>query len=119
MMINRIVLKLISMFIFLILICTNSALGKNIPDYWPTDGWRKASPEQKGMDSEKLIKMLQIMKSYPVDSVTIIRDGYIVLDVYQHPYQAGRLHNILSCTKSITPQIITKKKTLNLTGSKL
>jgi CubicO group peptidase (beta-lactamase class C family) len=92
--------------IFLILFLPGSLLSENLQDYWPTHGWRKDSPENRGMDSKKLIEMLQILKSYPIDSVTIVKDGYIVLDAYQHPYQADRLHKILSCTKSISASLI-------------
>ena len=28
------------------------------PDYWPTKGWRAASPESQGMESDLLAKML-------------------------------------------------------------
>jgi hypothetical protein len=29
------------------------------PDYWPTEGWRTSTPEEQGMDSEKLVKMVE------------------------------------------------------------
>ena len=27
------------------------------PDYWPTDGFRRSTPEEQGMDSEKLLEI--------------------------------------------------------------
>ena len=29
------------------------------PDYWPTNGWRTASPESQGVDSNFLEKMME------------------------------------------------------------
>jgi hypothetical protein len=52
------------------------------PDYWPTKGWRKASPESQGMDSDSLVKMLDMIweKNFDIHSVLVIRNGYMVLD---------------------------------------
>ncbi len=105
-MMNSITIKLLSIFIVLILCCPNQTLSDSFPDYWPTKGWRKVSPESKGMDSKKLLEILRVLESYPIDSVTIIRDGHIVLDAYLHPYQPDRLHHTFSCTKSITASAV-------------
>ncbi len=83
--------------------CSNK---NQIVEYWPTNGWQKSTPEKMGMDSEKLVKILDKIESSSIDSVTIIRNGYLVLDAYNYPYQPGRLHAILSCTKSITSSLI-------------
>lgn len=85
--------------VVIIMGCSNK--NKTV-EYWPTHGWQDSTPEKMGMDSEKLVKMLDEIESSSIDSVTIIRNGYIVLDTYIYPYQPGRLHAILSCTKSIT-----------------
>ncbi|THB74080.1 MAG: hypothetical protein D6B28_02665, partial [Gammaproteobacteria bacterium] len=39
------------------------------PNYWPTDGWRISTLEKQGMNSEKIIRMLEVVreKEYPVD----------------------------------------------------
>ena len=52
------------------------------PDYWPTDGWRSASPESQGMDSEILLDLLDGIWSNKlgVNGLLIIRNGYIVLE---------------------------------------
>lgn len=67
-------------------------------------GWPVSPPEEQGMDSEKLNDMLAetLGKKYHLDSLTIIRNGYMVLDVYFYPFKKDARHIIHSCTKSIT-----------------
>ncbi len=38
---------------------TASTAIENEPAYWPTEGWRTATPESQGMDSLNLINMLE------------------------------------------------------------
>jgi CubicO group peptidase (beta-lactamase class C family) len=56
------------------------------------------------MDSEKLSEMLAetLDEKYHLDSLTIIRNGYMVLDAYFYPFKKDARHIIHSCTKSIT-----------------
>ena len=77
-------------------------------DYWPTNGWRTSIPEAQGMDSNLLANMLENMtkEAGNVDSVTIVRNGFIVLDVYFHGPKRDTLHEIHSCTKSIMSILI-------------
>jgi CubicO group peptidase (beta-lactamase class C family) len=75
---------------------------------YPTDGWQTSSPEKQGMQSQMLADMIEHIKtnSYSVDSVSIIRNGYLVFDVYFYPFSKGLRHNIYSCTKSIMSILI-------------
>ena len=77
-------------------------------DYWPAAAWRTSSPESQGINSEVLVDMLSRLELYPntIDSVTIIRNGYIVLDAYFYPFKKDKAHIIHSCTKSITSTLI-------------
>ncbi|MCD4741001.1 MAG: beta-lactamase family protein [Desulfobacteraceae bacterium] len=78
-------------------------------DYWPTNGWRSSTPEEQGMDSGKLADMLEYIneKKLTIDSVTIIRNGYIVTDAYLNPLlKFDKKHIIHSCTKSIMSALI-------------
>ncbi len=76
--------------------------------YWPTEGWRASTPEQQGMDSEILAEMLDelIERGYNIDSISVVRNGYIVLDVAVYPYKSSSKHVINSCTKSIVSALI-------------
>ncbi len=78
------------------------------PDYWPTKGWRTASPESQGVDTKLLVKMLDTIweKDIDIDSVLVIRNGYIVLDAYGYPYDSDDTRNIYSCTKSVSSALV-------------
>jgi len=76
-------------------------------DYWPTKGWKTSTPEAQGIDSNHLVSMLENIEkeAYAVDSITIVRNGFKVLDVYFHGSDSD-LHIINSCTKSIMSILI-------------
>ena len=42
--------------------------------YWPTHGWRSSSPEDQGMDSEKLAQALDYVRLHeiPIHSLLIV-----------------------------------------------
>lgn len=68
-----------------------------------------STPEKQGMDSKKLADMFEEIKekSIGIDSVTIVRNGYIVTDAYLGRFfKPGMKHIILSCSKSITSTLI-------------
>ncbi len=78
------------------------------PDYWPTNSWRSSTPEKQGMDSGKLIEMMERIRdeNYAIDNITIIRNGYLVTDAYLYPFQKNTKHVIHSNTKSITSALV-------------
>jgi CubicO group peptidase (beta-lactamase class C family) len=80
-------------------------IGEN---YWPKESWRTSTPEAQGMDSERIYAMLKSIKdnSLDIQSVLIIRNGYLVTESYFAPCLKGRLNNIYSCTKSFTSALI-------------
>ena len=75
---------------------------------WPTNGWRTSTPEEQGIDSTKLVEMLEFTqdRKYNVDSIVIIRHGYLVADINFHPFSADEKHILYSCTKSIVSSLI-------------
>jgi CubicO group peptidase (beta-lactamase class C family) len=93
------------------------ATAPPVPSYWPTAGWRTASPASQGMDGKRLDAMLAEIHSakLPIDNVTVIRHGRIVLDSsfapfasgkLGEPYASGRLHELQSATKSVTSMLL-------------
>jgi CubicO group peptidase (beta-lactamase class C family) len=78
------------------------------PDYWPTNGWRTTPPEQQGLDSARLAEGIQAIhdKHVAIDSVMIIRNGYMVLDAYFSPYDGSFPHDFGSVTKSVTTILV-------------
>jgi CubicO group peptidase (beta-lactamase class C family) len=79
-----------------------------MPDYWPTKGWRTSTPEEQGFDSAKLAEGLQDIQArqIDIDSLLIIRNGYIVLDAHFDPYDGTFPHDLASVTKSVMTTLI-------------
>jgi len=75
---------------------------------WPTSGWRTGAPEEKGFDSLKLAEGLLAIRRKGLDlhSVSIVRDGVMVLDAYFYPYDGRTVHEQASVTKSIMTALI-------------
>ncbi|NIS80228.1 MAG: serine hydrolase [Anaerolineales bacterium] len=74
----------------------------------PTQDWRSSSPEAQGMDSSVLAAMLDTIQhqNYEIDSVTVVRNGFLILDAAIYPYDQDTKHFIRSCTKSIVSLLI-------------
>ncbi len=86
----------------------NERAPRPIADYYPTSGWRTSTPEEQGFDSAKLAEMLTTLDKggVPVDSVLVVRNGYVVLDAYFAPYDGSFPHNQASVTKTVTATLI-------------
>jgi CubicO group peptidase (beta-lactamase class C family) len=69
--------------------------------YWPTVQWTASSPEEQGMCSAQLAKLVAFGKSVDLDSHLVIRRGRIVTEAYYSPYKAGVKHTLNSATKSV------------------
>lgn len=72
-------------------------------DYWPTDGWRSNAPANHGLDETALAGLQsQIEQELPfLDSLLIVKDGYLVYEEYFNGYDVDRLHPVHSVTKSV------------------
>ena len=70
--------------------------------YWPADSWRASTPEQQGIDSEKLVKMLQFIidQRYGLHSLLVIRNGYAVLEAYFPPFKADTKDDLICVSRS-------------------
>lgn len=76
--------------------------------YWPTKSWHTSTPEEQGFDSVKLAEGLQNLQKNKIliDSLLIIRNGYVILDAYFYPYDNPIPHKLASVTKSFTTTLI-------------
>jgi CubicO group peptidase (beta-lactamase class C family) len=76
--------------------------------YWPTDGWRTALPQTQGMDPEKLKQMFAAIEdqNLALHSVVVVRNGYIVAEMYYAPYEQNTRHELYSCTKSFISALV-------------
>lgn len=73
---------------------------------WPTKMWEVSTPEEQGMDSRALARLIDDVGTYKQDSVLIARNGKIVVDAYYAPYSAGIRHDLRSVTKSFLSTLI-------------
>jgi CubicO group peptidase (beta-lactamase class C family) len=94
-----------------ILLSTMMPLNQSVnaaSDYWPTADWRSSTPEDQGIDSEKLRRMLEYIKENNIDihSILIIRHGYLVLESYLAPYNRDTIHNLKSVSKSFLSALV-------------
>ena len=97
-------LSLLLLNIFLCICSLYSQNNKTSVSYWPTENWIVTTPEEQGVDSEKLLKMLEfIQSSLTLDfhSILVIRNGCIITETYWAPYNKNTTHNIKSASKSI------------------
>lgn len=67
---------------------------------WPTIAWSASSPEAQGMSSGDLADGLQfaLANNLNVHSVTVVRNGVIVLDAYFYPFVPETRHDVASVT---------------------
>lgn len=76
-------------------------------------GWERSTLEEQGLNSEILTEMMEFIEEKNsdnggngVDSVIIIKNAYLVFEEYFNGQKEDSLHNIHSCTKSITSALI-------------
>ena len=102
---NSVALYIIA--IFLILALLHSYATASVNSY-PTEGWQFSTPEKQGIRSQRLAEMMEHVKknNFSIDSILIVRNGYVVLDAYIYPFSKGQKHIIHSCTKSIMSALI-------------
>jgi CubicO group peptidase (beta-lactamase class C family) len=68
---------------------------------WPTKQWQTSTPEEQGMDSAALAKLVAFGATRSLDSLLLVRHGRIVLDAYYAPYTEDIPHAINSSTKAV------------------
>jgi len=78
------------------------------PSYWPTQGWRTSPPEEQGIDSESVLRAIDFIEKEQLNmhSLLVIRNGYIVADVFFYPFAPNSKHDVASVTKSFTSTLI-------------
>jgi CubicO group peptidase (beta-lactamase class C family) len=88
--------------------CAPASPTPTPPAYWPTNGWLSTAPEEQGMDSEKLAQMAELIQQEKLDlhSLLIVRNGYLVSELYAYPYSAGQVHFVASVTKSVIGALV-------------
>lgn len=79
-----------------------------VRDYWPTDGWQTKIFEDVDMDESRIELMIDYAdnQKYDLDSVLLVKDGYLILEEYPRGYSNESKHNIFSITKSVIATLI-------------
>ncbi len=105
-------LSKISIFILLVLIIPSNnptgVLSTNDDIYYPEDDWRTSSLEDQGVDSKIISDMKDYMDNLGmvVDSILMIKNGYLVEESYYNTYNRETQHWVYSITKSIMSTLI-------------
>ena len=75
---------------------------------YPTADWRMSTPEEQGMDSAALARLLEVMvrDRVPFDSLLVIRHGNVVLDASVPPFDSRTQHAMYSVTKSVIATLV-------------
>ena len=76
--------------------------------YWPTEAWRTSTPEEQGMDSQKLAEMLAAIKekNMNIHSLLVIRNGYLVSETYFRSWKQADKHDMQSVGRSFAATLI-------------
>ncbi|NSZ87686.1 serine hydrolase, partial [Agrobacterium tumefaciens] len=72
----------------------------------PIDGWITSNPETQGLASDVIDDLVEFGRSVDMDSLSIVRHGYLVTDRYFHPFKSGIKHALNSATKSILGSLV-------------
>ena len=85
-----------------------SSCGATRPAYYPDGEWRASTPEEQGVDSNKIVAMLQSIQASKLDfhSILIIKNGYLITETYWAPYHRTTTHNVKSAAKSIISALV-------------
>jgi hypothetical protein len=79
-------------------ICSRAADAQAATEpIWPTKEWQTCSPEEQGMDSNEIVKLVDfgarrilatpgVTLSSMLDSLLVVRHGKIVVELYYAPY---------------------------------
>ena len=88
--------------------CSNYPSEKIKEKYWPTAEWRTSTPEDQGVDSERLLEMVNTIQKKRINlhSLLIIKNGYLITEIYWQPYGPDDIHTIESITKPIIASLV-------------
>jgi CubicO group peptidase (beta-lactamase class C family) len=88
-------------------VCNGATPTQNTTEsIWPTKEWQTSSPEEQGIDSKELAKLVDFGMVHRFDSLLMARHGKVVAEAYYAPYSAGIPHAINSCTKAVISTLI-------------
>jgi CubicO group peptidase (beta-lactamase class C family) len=97
----------------IILLCAfvtiTQAVAQDQAGYFPPAQWRTSPPQDQALDKKilkKLVKKIRGGKIGGLDSLLIVRNGYLVTEEYFRGWGRDDLHTLQSDTKSITSLLV-------------
>jgi CubicO group peptidase (beta-lactamase class C family) len=88
---------------------STNVVAQTSQDYFPTGEWRTSSPAEQGIDRSQLkplIKRIRKNRIDGIDSLLIVRNGYLVTEEYFHGWGPNDLHTLQSDSKSVTSLLV-------------
>jgi len=78
------------------------------PAYWPTNGWRRSTPQEQGIDPVMLARAAhEARDNLPtLYSLLVIRNGHIVFEEHYHGHTPSDLYSVRSVTKSVISALV-------------
>ncbi len=79
-----------------------------IRGYWPTCEWNIVSPQDVGMDMDKLNEIDRHIKSHykNINGIVIVKNSNIVYENYYNGYKDSDVHHVASVTKSVVSALV-------------
>ncbi|MHA1551356.1 MAG: serine hydrolase domain-containing protein [Candidatus Heimdallarchaeaceae archaeon] len=108
---RKINLPVLIIFVLLISLSNKSAIVQGnsiVRDYWPTDGWQTKTLEEVDMNESRIDVMFDYIDfhEYNIDSLLVVKDGYLVVEEYPRADTSETFHNVFSVGKSFTSTLI-------------
>lgn len=77
--------------------------------YWPGVDWRRAAPDQVGLDGSRLNELVQRLRDNripQIHSLLVVRQGYLAVEQYFNGSSRATVHTLQSVTKSVTSLLV-------------
>jgi CubicO group peptidase (beta-lactamase class C family) len=78
-------------------------------DYFPGADWRSSSPQEQHLDKKMLKRLYKRIRNNQIggiDSLLVVRNGYVVKEEYFHGWGPNDLHTLQSDSKSVTSLLL-------------
>ncbi|MFX0115997.1 MAG: serine hydrolase domain-containing protein [Candidatus Hodarchaeota archaeon] len=104
---QKIILLILS-FALLSIFGNKATLASSADIYYPTNGWRTSTPDEQALNSAHLGDMSCLIgeANIAIDSLLIVRNGYLAYESYYPYYDYTDIHQLFSTTKSLTSILI-------------
>jgi CubicO group peptidase (beta-lactamase class C family) len=95
-------------FVFVFTALLVSAALSQTPAPYPAAEWPVSTPEEQGIDSHQLAAVIEHTRATQpnIHSLSVVRNGFLVLDASFYPYQPDTLHDLASVTKSVIATLV-------------